>query len=45
MTTFRVHTTDNKIDVAARTIEDAKAQVIAKLPDTKILKIKVLKGK
>lgn len=45
MTQFRIHTTENKIDVSAKTSDDAKRQVTAKMPDIKILKIKVLKEK
>ena len=45
MTQFRIHTTENKVDVSANSIDEAKRQVIAKMPDTKILKIKVLKEK
>jgi len=45
MTRFRIHTTEKKVDVSAKTIDEAKRQVTAKMPDAKILKIKVLKEK
>lgn len=43
MPTFRVHTTEGKIDIDGGTADEVRKVVEKRSPETKILKIKVVK--